>query len=63
MPKIFKRIKTENDLTYEDRVRNYLNLMKDENFERVGDLVDPEDPLQNQFFQLYNEIANERSTG
>ena len=61
MPRIFKRTKKEEDIVYEDRVRNYLTIMKDENFEKVGDLIDPEDPLQNQFFQLYNEVLAERN--
>ena len=46
LPKIFKRTKKEEELTYEYRIRNYLTIMKDENFERIGELLDPEDPLQ-----------------
>jgi len=60
VPKLLKRHRTETDLIYELRVKNYLVRMNDTNFEKLGELIDPDDPDQFCFFQLYNEIADER---
>ena len=60
VPKLLKRHRTETDLIYELRVKNYLLRMNDRNFEKLGELIDPDDPDQFCFFQLYNEIAEER---
>ena len=43
IPKLLKRHKTETDLIYELRVKNYLLRMNDSNFEKLGELIDPDD--------------------
>ena len=62
LPKIMKRLKTETDVGYEARIKNYLLNMDDRNFSRVCELIDPEDAIQFAFFELYNEIAEERAS-
>ena len=43
LPKILKRSRTEADVGYELRVKNYLLNMDDNTFMRVSELIDPED--------------------
>ena len=61
LPRIMKRVKTETDVGYETRIKNYLLNMDDRTFMRVSELIDPEDAIQFSFFELYNEIADERT--
>ena len=61
LPKIMKRARTETDVGYEIRIKNYLLNMDDSNFMKVSHLIDPEDPQQVPFFELYNEIMDERN--
>jgi len=55
-----KRSRTETDIVYEMRLKNYLLSMPDNTFMKVSELIDPEDPQQIPFFDLYNEIMKER---
>ena len=59
-PAIMKQFNSEDDPTYEARVKNYLLCMSDEQFTQVGDLIDPEDIHQAQFFELYTELQSAR---
>ena len=61
LPKILKRARTEKDVSYETRVKNYLLNMDDTNFMRLADLIDPDDAIQYAFFELYNEVSNDRA--
>ena len=61
LPKIMKRARTETDVGYELRIKSYLLNMDDNMFMRVAELIDPEDPQQLPFFELYNEIMEERT--
>ena len=60
LPKIMKRCRTETLVGYEIRIKNYLLNMDDNAFRRVAELIDPEDPHQVPFFELYMEITDER---
>ena len=62
LPKIFKRHTSETELIYKVRVKNMLLRINNENFLKVAELIDPEDPLQFCFFELYSEIAIERDS-
>ena len=55
-----KRSKTETDVVYELRIKNFLLSMEDNTFMKVSELIDPEDPCQIPFFDLYNDIMKER---
>ena len=35
--------------------------MDDTNFMRLADLIDPDDAIQYAFFELYNEVSNDRA--
>ena len=39
-----KRSKTETDVVYELRIKNFLLSMEDKTFMKVSQLIDPEDP-------------------
>ena len=43
LPKYIRRLKSESDVTYETRVKNYLLNMDDKQFVRVAELINPED--------------------
>lgn len=43
LPRILKQLRTENDVTYETRIKNYLLNMDDKKFTKVADLIDPDD--------------------
>ena len=59
-PKLMKQLKNEDDPTYEARVKNYLLCQSDEQFTQVGDLIDPDDPHQTVFLELYTEVQSDR---
>lgn len=54
-PKLLKQFKAEGDVAYENRVKNYLLCMSEEQFSLAANLVDPDDPKQQQFIELYND--------
>lgn len=56
LPKIMKRSRNESDVIYELRIKNYLLSMDDNIFMKASELIDPEDPQQRPFFELFNEI-------
>lgn len=56
LPKIMKRSRNESDVIYELRIKNYLLSMDDIIFMKVSELIDPDDPQQRPFFELFNEI-------
>ena len=60
-PKLLKQFKAEGDVAYENRVKNYLLCMSEEQFSLAANLVDPDDPKQQQFIELYNDAQNNRS--
>ena len=60
-PKLLKQFQAEDDVAYESRVKNYLLCMSEEQFSLAAELVDPDDPKQSQFVELYNEVQGERS--
>lgn len=60
-PKLLKQFKAEGDVAYENRVKNYLLCMSEEQFSLAANLVDPDDPKQQQFIELYNDAQNQRS--
>ena len=62
LPKLWKRLKQESDDGFEKRIKNYMLNMSDNDFVRVGDLIDPHDATQFAFFELYNEISEERNS-
>jgi hypothetical protein len=45
-PKLLKQFKAEGDVAYENRVKNYLLCMSEEQFSLAANLVDPDDPKQ-----------------
>lgn len=55
-PKLLKQFKAEDDVQYEGRVKNYLLCMSEEQFSLAANLVDPDDPKQQTFLELYTEI-------
>ena len=59
-PKLLKQLKTEDDMAYEARVKNYLLCLDDLNFTKTFNLIDTQDPRQKEFFELYNEISEQR---
>ena len=61
LPRMCKQLKSESDIIYETRIKNYLLNMDDTQFTRVANLIDPDDAIQYAFFELYNEIASERA--
>ena len=56
-----KRTRSESDVGYEIRLKNYLLNMDDKTFMKVSELIDPEDPNQVPFFELFNEIMDQRN--
>lgn len=61
LPRILKRSRTETDVGYELRIKNYLLNMDDNTFMRVSEVIDPEDVKQIPFFELFNDILDQRS--
>jgi len=59
-PKLLKQFKAEEDVQYESRVKNYLLCMSEEQFSLAANLVDPDDPRQQAFIELYNEVQTQR---
>ena len=58
---MMKQLKSESDIIYETRIKNYLLNMDDRQFTKVADLINPDDAVQYAFFELYNDIASERA--
>ena len=61
-PKLLKQFQAEDDVSYENRVKHYLLCMSQEQFSLAAELINPDDPKQCAFTELYTEIQTERST-
>ena len=59
-PKLLKRLKSEEDVAYEARVKNYLLCLSDEKFAETSKLIDSSDARQEKFLELYTEVAEQR---
>ena len=56
LPKILKQQASEEDSAHADRVKNHLTIVTDTQFANIGHLVDPDDPAQVRFLNLYTEL-------
>lgn len=61
LPRILKRSRTESDIGYELRIKNYLLNMDDKTFMNVSEVIDPTDIKQIPFFDLFNDIMDQRT--
>jgi len=60
LPKMLKQLVREGEATYEARVKNYLLCTSDDQFAQIGSLIDPNNGQETVFFELYNEVCEER---
>ena len=61
MPKLLKQRGDEPDESHAERVKNHLLLVSDLEFANISYLVDPDDPEQARFVNLYTEIQSMRA--
>lgn len=45
MPPIMKRVRSESDIAYETRLKNYLLNVDNKLFQNISYLIDPQDPI------------------
>jgi len=59
-PPMLKQLPREADTTYEARIKNYLLCVSADQFAKIGQFIDPSDMKQVCFFDLYNELMDQR---
>ena len=57
---ILKKLAGESEQNHIERVRRYLLATDDKKFLDIANLIDPENQFQVGFFELYNEVMQQR---
>ena len=56
LPKLLKQRTDEPDASHAKRVRDHMTIITDQQFINISYLVDPDDPSQARFLNLYEEL-------
>ena len=62
LPKLLKQRADEPDASHAKRVKDHLTIITDQQFTNISYLVDPDDPSQARFLNLYEELQAVRAT-
>ena len=62
LPKLLKQRADEPDASHAKRVRDHMTIITDQQFTNISYLVDPDDPSQARFLNLYEELQAVRAT-
>lgn len=60
LPQLLKKLQNETCEKNEERVKRYLLVCDDTNFVNIANIIDPSKEIQMGFFNMYNEVTEER---
>ena len=61
LPKLLKQRADEPDASHAKRVKDHMTIITDQQFANLSHLVDPDDPAQMRFLNLYTELQAVRA--